>query len=112
MDRELVTVEDCSTDGICEILQRLSTGLPQICPFRDERNAGKGADVRTAIEKAPGDFSLIRMPTSTIPSNRVASCFLCTRHPFLFGELCAVSVIGSGPAATALAVFYRAWLET
>jgi len=60
MDRELVIVDDCSTDGTWEILQRLSTGFPQICLFRHERNAGKGAAVRTAIEKASGDFSLIQ----------------------------------------------------
>ncbi|MGA3017404.1 MAG: glycosyltransferase [Bryobacteraceae bacterium] len=60
MDRELVIVDDCSTDGTWEILQRLSTGFPQICLFRHERNAGKGAAVRTAIEKATGDFSLIQ----------------------------------------------------
>ena len=60
MDRELVIVDDCSTDGTWEILQRLAAGFPQICLFRHERNAGKGAAVRTAIEKATGDFSLIQ----------------------------------------------------
>ena len=60
MDRELVIVDDCSTDGTWEILQRLSTGFPEIRLFRHERNAGKGAAVRTAIEKATGDFSLIQ----------------------------------------------------
>jgi len=60
MDRELVIVDDCSTDGTWEILQRLSTGFPQICLFRHERNSGKGAAVRTAIQKATGDFSLIQ----------------------------------------------------
>jgi glycosyltransferase involved in cell wall biosynthesis len=60
MDRELVIVDDCSTDGTWEILQRLSTGFPQICLFRHQHNAGKGAAVRTAIEKATGDFSLIQ----------------------------------------------------
>jgi glycosyltransferase involved in cell wall biosynthesis len=60
MDRELVIVDDYSTDGTWEILQRLATGFPQICLFRHERNSGKGAAVRTAIEKATGDFSLIQ----------------------------------------------------
>jgi glycosyltransferase involved in cell wall biosynthesis len=60
MERELVIVDDCSTDGTWEILQRLAAGFPQICLFRHERNAGKGAAVRTAIEKATGDFSLIQ----------------------------------------------------
>jgi glycosyltransferase involved in cell wall biosynthesis len=60
MERELVIVDDCSTDGTWEILQRLAAGFPQICLFRHEKNAGKGAAVRTAIQKATGDFSLIQ----------------------------------------------------
>ena len=60
MDRELVIVDDCSTDGTFAILQRLAAGFPQIRLYKHERNAGKGAAVRTAIEKATGDFSLIQ----------------------------------------------------
>jgi glycosyltransferase involved in cell wall biosynthesis/ubiquinone/menaquinone biosynthesis C-methylase UbiE len=60
MERELIIVDDCSTDGTYEILQRLAEGFPQIRLFRHARNSGKGAAVRTAIEKATGDFSLIQ----------------------------------------------------
>src|SRR5712691_11850197 len=60
MERELVIVDDCSTDGTFAILQRLAAGFPQIRLYRHERNSGKGAAVRTAIEKATGDFSLIQ----------------------------------------------------
>ena len=60
MERELVIVDDRSTDGTYEILERLAAGFPQIRLFRHERNAGKGAAVRTAIQKATGDFSLIQ----------------------------------------------------
>ena len=60
MDRELVIVDDCSTDGTWGILQRLARTFPQIQLYRHERNSGKGAAVRTAIDKATGDFSLIQ----------------------------------------------------
>src|SRR4051812_47944392 len=60
MDRELVIVDDCSTDGTWDILQRLARTYPQIQLYRHERNSGKGAAVRTAIEKATGDFALIQ----------------------------------------------------
>jgi glycosyltransferase involved in cell wall biosynthesis len=60
MERELVIVDDCSTDGTWDILQRLSATFPEIRLFRHEKNAGKGAAVRTAISKATGDFSLIQ----------------------------------------------------
>jgi len=60
MERELVIVDDCSTDGTFDILQRLAGMFPQIRLFRHDRNSGKGAAVRTAIGKASGDFSLIQ----------------------------------------------------
>ena len=60
MERELVIVDDCSTDGTSAILDRLAASFPQIRLYRHEYNRGKGAAVRTAIEKATGDFSIIQ----------------------------------------------------
>ena len=60
MERELVIVDDCSTDGTFPILQRLAVAFPQIRLYQHPVNRGKGAAVRTAIEKATGDFSLIQ----------------------------------------------------
>jgi glycosyltransferase involved in cell wall biosynthesis len=60
MERELVIVDDCSTDGTFTILLRLAAAFPQILLVQHDRNRGKGAAVRTAIEKASGDFSLIQ----------------------------------------------------
>ena len=60
MERELVIVDDCSTDGTCDILERLAASFPQIRLYRHRNNSGKGAAVRTAIDKAAGDFSLIQ----------------------------------------------------
>jgi glycosyltransferase involved in cell wall biosynthesis len=60
MDRELVIVDDCSTDGTSDILKRLSEKEPRIRLFRQPVNQGKGAAVRTAIEKAGGDFCLVQ----------------------------------------------------
>src|SRR5579863_8392745 len=60
MDRELVIVDDCSTDGTSDILKRLAEKEPRIRLFRQPVNQGKGAAVRTAIEKAAGDFCLVQ----------------------------------------------------
>ena len=60
MERELVIVDDRSTDGTWDILERLAAQHPQIRLFRHDVNCGKGAAVRTAIEKATGDFALIQ----------------------------------------------------
>src|SRR6478672_13686681 len=60
MDRELIVVDDHSADGTYDILQRLAAAQPAIRLFRHEVNRGKGAAVRSAIQQATGDFSLIQ----------------------------------------------------
>src|SRR3984885_2620218 len=60
MDRELVIVDDCSTDGPSDILARLAASDSRIRLHRHPINQGKGAAVRTAIEKAQGDFCLVQ----------------------------------------------------
>jgi glycosyltransferase involved in cell wall biosynthesis len=60
MERELIIVDDRSTDGTWAILERLAAAHPEIRLFRHEVNHGKGAAVRTAIQQAGGDFSIIQ----------------------------------------------------
>ncbi len=60
MERELVVVDDRSTDGTSQILEDLARRWPQIRLHRHEVNQGKGAAVRTAVQLATGDFSLIQ----------------------------------------------------
>jgi glycosyltransferase involved in cell wall biosynthesis len=60
MERELIIVDDQSTDGTWDILQRLAGATPEIRLFRHPVNRGKGAGVRTAIEKASGDFVIVQ----------------------------------------------------
>src|SRR5271168_3137397 len=58
--RELIIVDDCSTDGTFDILQRLVAEDCRIHLFRHEKNQGKGASVREAIQHAAGDFCLVQ----------------------------------------------------
>ncbi|MGC8792234.1 MAG: glycosyltransferase [Bryobacteraceae bacterium] len=60
MDREIIIVDDCSTDGTWAILERLAGQHPEIRLFRHPVNRGKGAAVRTAIQQATGEFCLIQ----------------------------------------------------
>jgi Glycosyltransferases involved in cell wall biogenesis len=60
MDRELIIVDDCSTDGTLEILSRLAASEPRIRLVRHTVNQGKGAAVRTAIQHATGDFCIVQ----------------------------------------------------
>jgi glycosyltransferase involved in cell wall biosynthesis len=61
MDREIVLVDDCSTDGTREVIRRLKEerGEKLLCLFH-ERNQGKGAAIRSGFEKATGDILLIQ----------------------------------------------------
>jgi len=60
MERELIVVDDCSSDGTSAILDTLAASEPRIRLFRQTVNQGKGAAIRTAIEHARGDFCLIQ----------------------------------------------------
>lgn len=60
LERELIVVDDCSKDGTSDILDQLAAKEPRIRLFRHPVNRGKGAAVRTAIEKAAGDFCLVQ----------------------------------------------------
>ncbi len=60
-ERELVIVNDCSTDGTTQILEGLEAKHPnEIRYIAHETNLGKGAAVRTAIEHATGEYSIFQ----------------------------------------------------
>lgn len=59
VDKEIVIVDDGSLDGTRDILPELAQ-LPGVFVYYHDRNRGKGAAVRTAIEKATGDIMLVQ----------------------------------------------------
>ncbi|WP_238381168.1 glycosyltransferase family 2 protein [Mariniblastus fucicola] len=59
LNSELVIVDDCSTDGTRAILG-LVADLPQVQVILKDKNAGKGAALRTGFENATGDFIIVQ----------------------------------------------------
>ncbi len=59
-EKELIIVDDASTDGSREILQRLAGEADNIRAFYHDRNQGKGAALRTGFQHVTGDVVLIQ----------------------------------------------------
>ncbi len=57
-DKEIVIVDDCSTDGTGALLDGLAGGVRKI--LHHAENKGKGGALRTAFENATGDILIIQ----------------------------------------------------
>lgn len=58
VEKEIIIVDDCSSDGTGEILRRLDAGNIKI--LIHDRNRGKGAAIRTAMSETTGDVVIIQ----------------------------------------------------
>lgn len=56
--REIIVVDNCSTDGTREYLQQIDD--PEIQVVFHEQNMGKGMSIRTGIAHMTGDYMLIQ----------------------------------------------------
>ena len=59
LDKEIIIVDDCSTDGTREILQNEVSDSVDLIIYH-EKNQGKGAALRTGISHATGDIVIIQ----------------------------------------------------
>jgi glycosyltransferase involved in cell wall biosynthesis len=59
-DKEIIAVDDASTDGSREILTRLAQEHENLKAFYHERNQGKGAALRTGFAQVTGEVVIIQ----------------------------------------------------
>src|SRR6185503_20278449 len=62
IDKEIIIVNDCSTDETEKVIEDYISRNPllDIHYFKHEKNKGKGAALHTGIAKATGDFLIIQ----------------------------------------------------
>jgi glycosyltransferase involved in cell wall biosynthesis len=59
-EREIIVVDDHSTDGTPTVLESLRQGMPALRVLCHQRNRGKGAALHTGFAAATGDFVVVQ----------------------------------------------------
>ncbi len=96
LEREIVVVNDASTDGTREKLEEIKVaGKIDFCLFDHQVNQGKGAALRTAFSKVTGDIVLVQDADLEYHPNEYSRLL----QPILDGEADVVygSRFGGGP---------------
>jgi len=60
IDKEIIIVDDASTDGSIEILKRLGQKYPDLKIFYKDENKGKGDTLKVGFEHTTGDYVIIQ----------------------------------------------------
>ncbi len=58
--REIIVVDDASTDATWLLAQQLAAAHPEVRVFRQDKNQGKGAAIRRAISELTGDLAIFQ----------------------------------------------------
>ncbi|MCA9247104.1 MAG: glycosyltransferase family 2 protein [Planctomycetales bacterium] len=58
--KEIILVDDCSTDGSLDVLTELANESANVTVLRHDRNAGKGAALRSGFKLAQGEMVIVQ----------------------------------------------------
>jgi dolichol-phosphate mannosyltransferase len=59
IDKQIIIIDDGSTDGSTELIKKIRINSPSIKLFH-KYNQGKGTSIRTGLQKATGEFTVIQ----------------------------------------------------
>ena len=59
-EKEIIIVDDCSSDRSGEIIDRLKSNLSEIKSVKHPKNLGKGAGIKSGVALSTGDIILIQ----------------------------------------------------
>ncbi len=59
-EKEIIIVDDCSSDRSGEIIDSLKTNFSEIKSVKHKKNLGKGAGIKSGVELSTGDIILIQ----------------------------------------------------
>jgi glycosyltransferase involved in cell wall biosynthesis len=96
IEKELILVDDCSSDGTRQVLQAMQAEDPALKVLFHEVNQGKGAALRTGFGAATGDWVLIQDADLEYDPHeypRLLSPLLVGRADVVFGS----RFLGGGP---------------
>lgn len=98
-EREIIVVDNASTDGTRELLQQIED--PAITVVLHERNLGKGMSIRTGIAHMQGDYFIIQDADGEYdPQDHVRFCRYVQEHQ-------AAAVFGSRVLGGRIRSHYR-----
>ncbi|MGC9065860.1 MAG: glycosyltransferase family 2 protein, partial [Candidatus Ratteibacteria bacterium] len=60
LDKEIIIVDDGSTDGTTDIIKQMKDRYPEIKAYFMEKNMGKGYAIRMGLQEATGDVIVIQ----------------------------------------------------